>query len=185
VDLFPSSTRTADTAELIARFRNHNPRAAGEVYERYGKLVFRLILNIVGDRRDAEDLLAEVLLMASNNLHAFETNELDVSQWLLILARNHSLRFRGDAGRTKEQIQFCKVLESVPVHRSSPLSLPECSPDDNACKIFRGLPEVDRLILELAWFEGLDSEQIASRMGITGPEVVALATSSLARIRKS
>lgn len=185
MDLPPSSTKTANRTELIARFRRHDPRAAGEVYERYGKLLFSLILNIVGDRQDAEDLLAEVLLMASNYLHASEANELDLGQWLLVLARNHCLRFRGETGRSKEQVQLWNLLESVSVHEGALRpTAPEGLPDDTAGRTFQAFPEIERLILELAWFEGMGLEQIASRMSIPVAQVVVLATSSLARIRK-
>lgn len=180
MDLFPSSITAASQADLIARFRRHDPAAAVEVFERYGKLLFSLILNIVGDRQNAEDLLAEVLLLASNNLHAFEAGNMDFGTWLLILARNHSLRFRGDSVRSKEQPQHWKALEAVAAYQDA--SHPATATASQ--QAFQALPEVTRLILELAWFEGMGLQEISSHLNVPVSEVVALATSSLAQIRE-
>lgn len=181
MDLFSSSTTAASEAELLGRYRRHDPAAAGEVYERYGKLLFGLILNVVGDRQSAEELLAEILLAAPNALHAFEHNDFDLAPWLLITARNHALRFRGETVRVKEQAARWKALECAAVHQQS---WPVFPPNGAVQQAFQALPEANRLVLELAWFEGMCLEEIASRLGVPVAAVVALAASSLARLRE-
>jgi RNA polymerase sigma-70 factor (ECF subfamily) len=183
VDWFPSHIAVQHDSELIARLRRRDPAAAGELYERYGKLLFALILNIVGDRQDTEDLLAELLLKVSNRLQGFKTNDFALRPWLLILARNHALQFRDAAVGTRERAVGSDRLESPAL-----FSTRHASPDkaDKAAtqSAFLKLADIDRLILELAWFEGMTFDEIASRIGLPIAEVTAAATASLNRIRE-
>lgn len=184
MDLFLSQVTAANDPELIARLRRHDPAAAGEVYERYGKLLFSLILNIVGDRDDAEALLTEVLLKASNKLNDFEDNDFAFGPWLLVLARNHALEFRGGTRCLTSRDLPWESLETAVVYQQGSTS------DDflgtpAEQKGFIALPEVNRLVLELAWFEGMTLEEIASRVNASVSETLGIAEDSLEKVRES
>jgi RNA polymerase sigma-70 factor, ECF subfamily len=184
VDWFSPPVATENDAELIRRLRHRNTEAMGELYQRYGKLLFTLILNIVGDRELAEDLLAETLLMASNRIQNFETNSISVGPWLLILARNHALNFREESGMEGGNAQSRHSLESPALYASANFTRGDFLATDAARKCFILLPEEDRLILELAWFEGMTMDEIALRLARPVEDVADSALEALARLRE-
>jgi RNA polymerase sigma-70 factor, ECF subfamily len=184
VDWFSPPVATENDAELIRRLRHRNTEAMGELYQRYGKLLFTLILNIVGDRELAEDLLAETLLMASNRIQNFETNSISVGPWLLILARNHALNFREESGMEGGNAQSRHSLESPSLYASTNSTRGDFLATDAARKCFILLPEEDRLILELAWFEGMTMDEIALRLARPVEDVADSALEALARLRE-
>ena len=181
--LTPPVTAEND-AELIRRLRRRNTEAMGELYERYGKLLFTLILNIVGNREVAEDLLTETLLMASNRIQSFETDSIPVGSWLLVLARNHALKFRAEMGADGGNVETRSKLEAPGLFPSKASTEADFLGTEAARKSFIQLPEEDRLILELAWFEGLTIDEIALRLARPVEDVMDSARESLALLRE-
>ena len=73
--LFPilMAVRTAeDDTNLVARMQRRDPQALAELYDRYGRVVYALILRVVRDTGIAEDLVQETFLRVWNRVHAFE-----------------------------------------------------------------------------------------------------------------
>ncbi len=184
MDWLSSPIATESDPELVARLRHRDPAGAGELYERYGKLLFGLILNILGDRQDAEDLLAETFLKASNQVHSFDTNHIAIGSWLVILARNHALEFRNATQGGGSDPRNVSGLEATQLYSLRDEKRTDFLKDAGAQKAFTNFPEKDRVILELAWFEGMTFDEIAMRIGLNLDEVVASAKASLDRIRE-
>lgn len=186
MDWFCSPIAIEDDAELIGRLRRRDPEAAGELYERYGRLLYALILNIVGEPELAEELLAEALLKASNLIHTVDSNRFAVGSWLLVLARNHALNFRDDTQSAAEtDARNRRHLETPALFLSGARTEGSFLGSESARRAFLNLPGRDRVILELAWFEAMTFEQIALRVDVPAPEVIASAEASLSRIRNS
>lgn len=174
MDWSSSPVTVENDAELIRRLRRRNTEGICELYERYGKLLFTLILNIVGDRVLAEDLLLETLLKASNRVHEFTTDSISITGWLLILARNHALEFRNGNS------QHLNKLEAPSIHS---MPSPGFEQTEAVIDLFKNLEAEDRLILELAWFEGITFEEIALRLERPTEDVIASAVAALNRLR--
>jgi RNA polymerase sigma-70 factor (ECF subfamily) len=60
--------------ELIERLRRRDPQALGELYDRYGRVVYSLVLRVVRDTSVAEDLVQETFLRVWNRVHGFDAN---------------------------------------------------------------------------------------------------------------
>ncbi len=64
----------------------------GELYDRYGKLTYSIILRIVPHEDVAEDLLAETFVKVWNQIDQWRDAHIeDLRLWLLLLARNHAI----------------------------------------------------------------------------------------------
>src|ERR1700689_1226401 len=69
-------------AELVKRLQRRDPLALAELYDRYGRLVYALILRVVRDNGIAEDLVQETFLRVWNRIQGFEAEKGALGPWL-------------------------------------------------------------------------------------------------------
>src|SRR4029077_19528067 len=75
-----------------------DPQAMADLYDRYGRLAYSLILRIVRDREMAEDLVQETFLRVWTRAQAFDSERGALGPWLLAVARNRAIDYIRSAG---------------------------------------------------------------------------------------
>src|SRR5215217_3614107 len=88
-DAFPPDIVPDDA--LIAALVVGELAALGVLYDRHARVVFALLIRIVGDRDTAEDLLQEVFLRVWQHAHTFDDTLGTVRVWLHSIAHNLAL----------------------------------------------------------------------------------------------
>ena len=117
------------------------------VIRRYSDMVYRLAFARTGNRSDAEDLYQEVFLRYLTKAPAF-TSEDHRKAWLLRVAVNCANRFHASPWRRRTE----------PL--SEALSVPAPEGEDLGEEL-RRLPEKDRTVLHLYYYEDMTTEEIA------------------------
>ena len=117
------------------------------VIRRYSDMVYRLAFARTGNRSDAEDLYQEVFLRYLTKAPAF-TSEDHRKAWLLRVAVNCANRFHASPWRRRTE----------PL--SEALSVPAPERED-LWEELRRLPEKDRTVLHLYYYEDMTTEEIA------------------------
>ena len=151
--------------ELLARLQRRESHALSELYDRYGGMVYRLVLRIVRDSGIAEDLVQETFLRAWNRASAFDAARGAAGPWLLAIARNRALDYLRAEGRHQPNTVELNETESPGLFVNFPaaaLSL------DLARQVQRALGQLNsqqREAIELAYFEGMSQTEIAEHMG--------------------
>ena len=135
------------------------------VIRRYSDMVYRLAFARTGNRSDAEDLYQEVFLRYLTRAPAF-TSEEHRKAWLLRVAVNCANRFHTSLWRKRTE----------PLSEALAVSAPE---GEDLWEELRRLPEKDRTILHLYYYEDLTTEEIAQLLG----RKPATVRSQLARAR--
>src|SRR5260370_11951449 len=79
--------------DLAARIKRRDPQAMADLYDRYGRLAYSLILRIVRDREMAEDLVQETFLRVWTRAQAFDSERGALGPWLLAVARNRAIDY--------------------------------------------------------------------------------------------
>ena len=169
-------------ADLLRRLKLNNVQAVGELYDRYSGLMYTLLLNIVGEPQRAEDLLAEVFLKVSNLVHDLPDTGAALAPWLLLIARNHALEYRSEAAGLSRRAAYRSALTSPELHQNSN---PDWSGVPLRQEAFLRLDQEQRVILELAWFEGLSFADIASKLKRPVHVVRSAAESALSSMRQA
>lgn len=72
---------------LLERIRARDASALGELYDCYSPVIHGLVLRIVGDRREAGEVLQEVFSKAWTDADAYEAGRDSPAAWLVRLAR--------------------------------------------------------------------------------------------------
>src|SRR5579862_8927571 len=96
-----------DDSGLVARMQRRDPQALAELYDRYGRVTYALILRVVRDVGIAEDLVQETFLRVWNRVHGFDAQKGSIGPWLLAVARNRAIDYlRSAGGRERNALEF-------------------------------------------------------------------------------
>src|SRR5271157_1967163 len=94
----PQATLARDEGQLVSEAKAGNYSAFEELVNRYEKKIYRLGMNITGNREDAEDVLQDAFLKAFEHLPDFredsrfyaEIKHIVVNEELMNLSKRHS-----------------------------------------------------------------------------------------------
>lgn len=117
------------------------------VIRRYSNMVYRLAFARTGNVSDSEDLYQEVFLRYLTRAPAF-TSEEHRKAWLLRVTVNCANRFHTALGRRRTE----------PLSEALSVPAPE---GESLWEELRRLPERDRTILHLYYYEDMTTEEIA------------------------
>ncbi|WP_089156888.1 RNA polymerase sigma factor [Micromonospora sp. NBS 11-29] len=149
--------------DLAARFRDGDEAALREAYDRYGRAVLHLATTTLANRSDAEDVTQATFVAAWLGRDTFDPAKGSLVGWLLGIAR------RKVVDRIRVAARETRVVETVK-------RLPEpadTGPDPDrvverlvvADELAR-LPDDQRRMLELAFYDDLTHQQIATVTGV-------------------
>ena len=157
--------------ELVARMAGRNERALGELYGRHGGLVYSLALAIVGERADAEEVVADSLAQAWRTAEQFDPARGSVAAWLATITRTRALDLVRARGRR------ARALTRAAWENSEGFAAPVASAGDAPDRgverqeaqrlVQRSLAELSepqRRVIELAYFGGLTQTEIAAEL---------------------
>ena len=162
---FQLAVRLGDESGLAERLRSRDPKVIGEIYDRYGRLVYSLIHRIVRDTGVAEDLTQETFLRIWNRAQAFDVEKGALGPWIITVARNRAIDYlRSSAGQNA-----ARSLELVDIeHPSRFRGFDEAALSlDRARRLkeaFEKLTPNQKMVIELAYYEGLSQSEMAERM---------------------
>jgi RNA polymerase sigma-70 factor (ECF subfamily) len=178
---------------LIAALVAGETEALGALYDRHARVVFALLVRIVGDRGSAEDLLQEVFLRAWQQAHSFDETRGTARIWLHSIAHNlalNELRRRrrrpqthGGSARAEgdgDDLALAGIAESGP----DPAVDAWCAVRDaELAHALDQLPAGQRAVL-LLYAEGFSQSQIAAQLGEPLGTIKSRMRRALCRLRE-
>lgn len=166
----PASERqNLETNALVARYLDGDPRAFGEIVQRYQQRLLNFIYRMVGDRERSEDLVQEAFIRVHRHIHRFDPNK-KFTTWVYTIASNlakNELR-----NRSRSPLVFYESARSPSEEDRRPLEFEDSRnrPDDLFAN--RHLKELvdstvakltphHRIVFVLRELEGRSYEEIA------------------------
>ena len=154
-----------DDADLARRLQRRDPRAMADLYDRYGRLVYALIVRVVRDGGIAEDLVQETFLRVWNRVQGFDAEKGGLGPWLLAVARNRAIDYlRSAAGRMRNASEL-QDTEHPALFADMEKQLFHADRVRRVKDALEKLTPNHRMVIELAYFEGLSQAEMAERMG--------------------
>lgn len=170
-------------AEVFQALKLGDLFALGILYNRYGEAVYRLALRILGNVAEAEDLTQEVFL-AFWRSSTYDPNRGSMLVFLMTLTRSRAINRLHQVRSQQQLIQ--RWGRSIPPNRSNPLmdqaSLTEIS--QRVCEALQELPEKQRQVLEMAYFDGLSQAKITQQLNIPLGTVKTRTRQGLLKLRQ-
>jgi RNA polymerase sigma-70 factor (ECF subfamily) len=156
--------------DLVARAAGGDERAVGQLYDRYGAVLYAVAYRIVGQSADAEEVVLEAFAQAWRDAPRFEAERGSVAGWLTMIARSRAL----DLVRARSRRD--RITATAAADRpDAPLAMGDYRPDPARAvdhderrrqvrQALETLSPPQRQAIELAYFEGLSQSEIAERL---------------------
>jgi RNA polymerase sigma-70 factor (ECF subfamily) len=156
--------RHPDDADLARRLKNRDATVVAELYDRYGRIAFTLIVRIVRDKAVAEDLVQECFLRVWTRSQGFDADRGALGPWILTVARNQALDYiRSVQGRVWNSMGSADSEHPSAFQDWEGDMLKGVRLEQVRTALDR-LSEKQRAVIELVYFEGLSHTEMAERM---------------------
>jgi len=169
-DATTASTAPRD-AELVGRVARGDEQALGQLYDRFGGVLYAVAFRVTGQRADAEEAVMEAFGQAWREAARFEAGRGSVAAWLTVMARSRAL------DRVRSRTRRERITETAA--REEPASAPAMSSgfpapgtslleEERARAVATALAALSlpqRQAIELAYYGGLSQSEIAERLG--------------------
>jgi RNA polymerase sigma-70 factor (ECF subfamily) len=155
-----------DAVALIERIRGGERAAFIGFYDRYSPLLFS-VARVLGDRKEAEDVLQEIMLVIWNKSGDYDPQLGTLSSWAVALTRNKAL------DRLRARTRRLRLIEEAAImaEDSDATSYPSANEivhgrerAELLREAMKDLPADQRMAIELAFFTGLSQTDIAARL---------------------
>lgn len=161
-----------DDESLLRLIANAHEEALGELYDRYGRLVYSVAYRATADPHLAEEITQDTFLRVWQRAESFDSRSGKVASWLASIARHRAIdlyrrnraRRAGfiDASEDLSDFDFEWRDESQNIERDVEISQSRA----RVQWALSQLPEEQRQALALAYFRGMTQEQIAQALAL-------------------
>ncbi|HKQ09361.1 MAG TPA: sigma-70 family RNA polymerase sigma factor [Blastocatellia bacterium] len=151
---------------FIRRVAGGEQSALTALYDATNRLVFGLIIRVIGDRATAEEVLLDVYTQVWRQAAAYDTSRGVPLAWIMTIARSRAIdRLR--AGRQDQQRK--EPLDAIGEVSAGGVSPEEASLYSERQRLVRNalqtLSPEQREVIELAYYSGLSHSEIALKLG--------------------
>ncbi len=168
----------------IERMARGDHDALAELYDRHARIVYAVALRIMRDPADAEDVVQEVFSQAWRQASRYEATRGQVAGWLMNLTRSRAIdRIR--AGRSRPE-PMTGDGEPVDLPDLGPAVDEQLASAGEAARVRAAVGELSllqRVAIELAFYEGLTHVEIAERLELPLGTVKTRIRQGLSRLR--
>ena len=177
---------TGNDQELIERLRRRDPDAMSDLYDRYSRIVYSVILRVVRNASVAEELAQETFLRAWNRAGDFDAARGKLVPWLLTIARNRAIDYlRSTAGQQQSNTFELLSSERFTLFVKTEDRMLDLEQARRIRAAFSQLNKNQREVLELAYFEGLSQSEMAEKLGQPLGTIKTWVRTALTNLRES
>jgi RNA polymerase sigma-70 factor (ECF subfamily) len=172
------------SSALIAAIAAGDRDAFGRFYDLTAPMAFGLIRRVLRDPEAAAEVLQEVFWQVWQDAPRYDPTRGTPEAWLVMRAKTRAIdRLRSI--RRRDRTFVAPADESVAQRREDPAPNPAVVAEDRGLiqTALAQLPEPQRRVIELAFFEGLTHSEIATRLGEPLGTVKTRARLGLDRLR--
>lgn len=180
--LTPEQAKASDV-ELLRAVAGGDEAALAALYDRYRLILFGLLLRILHSRAEAEDCLQEIFLQVWRKASDFDEARGRPFTWLVTLARSRAIdrlralgsrdRTAQDAAREAVEETSDAVTDAIRSERSAVVR-----------RALNSIPDEQRRVLEMAYFDGLTQSEIAEQLGQPLGTVKTRTRSGMTKLRE-
>ena len=180
----PAAPGPESSASLVAAIAAGDRDAFSRFYDLTAPMAFGLIRRVLRDPEAAAEVLQDVFWQVWQDASRYDPDRGTPEAWLVMRAKTRAIdRLRSI--RRRDRTFVAPVDESVAQRSSDQAPNPAVVAEDRGLiqTALAQLPEAQRRVIELAFFEGLTQSEIAARLGEPLGTVKTRARLGLDRLR--
>ena len=185
----PSPESGQDTDRLLlARIQCGDEQALSAFYDRWVQTVYSIAAHLLGDPEEAEEIVERTFSQIWRDAGRYDPERGGIAAWIVVIARSESLSRR----RTKvRRVRHDALRHDHFVHEplpppASPLREAEESEERELIRrAVSRLPDEQRNVVRLTFFDGLSQTEIASMLGVPLGTVKTRVRLAFAKLRAS
>lgn len=168
----PKATDRIEWAEsdqrLVTDVAAGSTEALARLYDRHAGTVFALARRVLNRLEDAEEVVQDVFTQIWREAGRYERGRASVAGWVVMLTRARAIdRLRSRNARPDQRSAESTEMPDVPSTGWSPEQVTISAEDVREVRgALAELPEAQRSLVELAYYEGLTHSEIAARTGV-------------------
>jgi RNA polymerase sigma-70 factor, ECF subfamily len=157
-------------ADLIAQIARQDQRALSQLYNRYARIVQAMAYKTLRSVEESEEVVLEVFSQIWRIADRYDPAKSRPDSWIFMLARSRTLdRLRKLARNSASEIV---AIDGTEIQLASS----DVNPIESAIlseqrqrvvAVMATIPAEQRLVIELAYFQGLSQSQIAVETGLS------------------
>jgi len=170
--------------QLMRRVALSDEDAVAELYERYGRLVYKLSYQFLSNNSEAEDAVQEVFVRLWKTADRFDSRKAKLVTWVMLLTRRHLIdRIRRKTVRPKQK-ELSEHHEDSATATPLPSNTLLLERNTLLWKALQELPEMQRTVIERAYFQGFTLREVSRQLDAPLGTVKSALSRGLLRLRE-
>jgi len=169
---------------LMHRVAAGDEQAIGELYDRFGPLVYKVAWQFHPSQPEAEDAVQEIFIRLWQTADRFDPRRAKLVTWVMLIARRHLI----DRLRRSSVRPSTTSFEGEPAVASTSVA-PDARPqeEERNARLLRRiaeLPELQRTVIERAYLQGYTLREVSEQLNAPLGTVKSALSRGLARLRE-
>lgn len=172
---------------LMRRVASNDEAAIAELYDRFGSLVYRMAVQAMPNKAEAEDAVQEVFIRLWRTADRYDQTRAALVTWVMLISRRHLVdKLRRARARLKTS-----SLDQSPVPLAESIGREPTSPrmvDDERMTVLmkriEALPELQRTVVKRAYLGGQTLRQIGEELNTPLGTIKSALSRALVRLRE-
>lgn len=188
----PRRTRAAQDArqdsvdlDLMTRVAAGDEQAVGELYDRFGSLVFRMAYQALPTKGEAEDAVQEVFVRLWRTAGRYDPERAALVTWVMLITRRHLV---DKLRRSRSRIKASSLDDAQPWKSASTGPEPgRMERDERFAALMKkidALPELQRTVVTRAYLGGQTLRQIGEELDTPLGTIKSALSRALVRLRE-
>ncbi len=173
--------------ELMQSVSQNQEVAVGDLYDRFGSLVFRMAYQVMPTRSEAEDAVQEIFVRLWKTADRYDPRKAALVTWVMLLTRRHLVdKLRRKRSRIKTAMLDDSLASGIGAwNESNAGKQMEHDEHFNALiKRVETLPELQRTVVMRAYLGGQTLRQISDELGTPLGTIKSALSRALVRLRE-
>jgi RNA polymerase sigma-70 factor, ECF subfamily len=172
--------------DLMRRVAANDAEAVGNLYDRFGSLVYRLAYQVMPTRADAEDAVQEVFVRLWRTADRYDPKRAALVTWVMLISRRHLVdRLRRARARVRPSVLDEKQGQTpIPAGSEPGRSIEQDERFAALMERVAKLPELQRTVVTRAYLGGQTLRQIGEELDTPIGTIKSALSRALVRLRE-
>jgi RNA polymerase sigma-70 factor, ECF subfamily len=165
IDTAETRGRDQDLVSLVELVATGDQSALATLYDATNRLIYSLILRVLGDASSAEEVLVDVYTQVWRQAASYDANRGAPLAWMATIARSRAIDRLRSGWQDQRRKEPLEVLGDAPSNAASPEETTAAAERQRFVREALNLltPE-QREVIELAYYSGLSHSEIAEKL---------------------